>query len=169
MGDILIRQALPEDAEDVLTFLNAVGGETDNLSYGAEGLPITVEQEQSFLREMEQSPHSVFLIARSDGSLVGVGSLSGQSRQRMRHRAELSVAVGKAHWGQGVGSRLLCQLLDCARDKGIEIVSLEVRSGNERALRLYEKYGFRRIGTFPGFFKIGDSYADFELMYLDLR
>ena len=51
----------------------------------------------------------------------------------------------------------------------IEIIELEVRCDNKRAIHLYEKYGFRRHGTFPAFFKIGDEYIDFELMHLDLR
>lgn len=51
----------------------------------------------------------------------------------------------------------------------IEIIELEVRCDNKRAIHLYEKYGFIRHGTFPAFFKIGDEYIDFELMHLDLR
>jgi ribosomal protein S18 acetylase RimI-like enzyme len=51
----------------------------------------------------------------------------------------------------------------------IEIIELEVRCDNRRAIHLYEKYGFIRHGTFPAFFKIGDEYIDFDLMHLDLR
>ena len=36
-------------------------------------------------------------------------------------------------------------------------------------VHLYEKYGFKHIGTFPAFFKIGEEYVDSELMHLDLR
>ncbi|HIZ48589.1 MAG TPA: GNAT family N-acetyltransferase, partial [Candidatus Gemmiger excrementavium] len=72
-------------------------------------------------------------------------------------------------WGQGVGSALMARLLVFARKHGVEIINLEVRSDNLRAIRLYEKYGFRRIGTSPAFFKIGGQYVDAEMMYLDLR
>ena len=37
-----------------------------------------------------------------------------------------------------------------------------------RAIRLYEKFGFVRIGHYPGFFKIGGEYFDCELMNLYL-
>ena len=87
----------------------------------------------------------------------------------MRHRAELAVSVVKAEWGSGIGSMLMAELIAYARHHGIEILNLEVRADNARAIRLYEKFGFRHIGISPAFFKIGSTYADFELMYLDLR
>lgn len=47
-----------------------------------------------------------------------------------------------------------------------EIISLEVRSDNERAIKLYKKFGFEKIGIYKGFFKIDEEYIDFELMNL---
>ena len=58
--------------------------------------------------------------------------------------------------------------LELARAQGLEIIELEVRSDNPRAIRLYEKFGFVRIGHYPGFFKIGGEYFDCELMNLYL-
>ena len=46
-------------------------------------------------------------------------------------------------------------------------MNLEVRSDNARAIRLYEKYGFRKLCTFPHFFKINGEYVDFDLMNLE--
>jgi len=33
----------------------------------------------------------------------------------------------------------------------------------------YEKYGFRKLCTFPHFFKINGEYVDFDLMNLELN
>ena len=66
---------------------------------------------------------------------------------------------------QGIGSKLI----EFAKSAGIEIINLEVRSDNASAVHLYEKFGFKHIGTSPAFFKIDDEYYDFEIMYLDLR
>ena len=55
-----------------------------------------------------------------------------------------------------------------ARENGFEQLNLEVRSDNIRAIRLYEKYGFRKLCVFPGFFKIDGQYIDFDLMNLEL-
>ena len=48
-------------------------------------------------------------------------------------------------------------------------MNLEVRSSNARAIRLYEKYGFRKLCMFPHFFKINGEYIDFDLMNLELN
>ena len=87
----------------------------------------------------------------------------------MKHRGEFAVSVLKCEWGQGIGSMLLEAIIDFAKNIAhAEIISLEVRSDNERAIKLYEKYGFEKIGCFKGFFKIDGEYVDFELMNLYL-
>lgn len=168
MNEIVLREAQPEDAEKLLAYMKTIGGESDNLSFGPEGLPITAEHERFFLQGLQEDPQSVFYCAWKGAELVGTGSVSSLPR-RMRHRAELAVSVVKAEWGSGIGSMLMAELIAYARHHGIEILNLEVRADNARAIRLYEKFGFRHIGTSPAFFKIGSTYADFELMYLDLR
>lgn len=45
-----ITRARPEDAAALLDYLKIVGGETDNLSFGAEGVPLAPEEEQAYLR-----------------------------------------------------------------------------------------------------------------------
>ena len=147
MNSITIREALAEDASQLIEYMKTVGAETENLSFGGEGLPVSIEQEAAFLEAVRQEKTSVHLAAFKDGEIIGDGSLTGLPR-RMSHRAELGLSVKKAYWNQG---------------------SLEVRSDNIRAVRLYESFGFQRIGTSPAYFKIDGRYADFELMYLELR
>ena len=60
-------------------------------------------------------------------------------------------------------------LEDYAKEHGIEIINLEVRSDNKAAIHLYEKYGFIKTGTVPAFFKIDKEYVDFDVMSLDMR
>lgn len=165
---ITIRESRPEDAAALLDHIRLIGGETDNLTFGPEGLPFTVEQEEAYIRSVSEDPKAVMLSVWEDGVLLGEGSLSPLPR-RMSHRAELGLSVRKSAWHRGIGSMIMEKLIASAREKGLELIHLEVRSDNTRAVRLYEKYGFRRIGTFPAFFKIGNDYFDFEEMVLDLR
>ena len=60
-------------------------------------------------------------------------------------------------------------ILAFAKENGFEQLNLEVRSDNARAIRLYEKYGFRKLCMFPRFFKINGEYIDFDLMNLELN
>ena len=49
MDNIEIRQAVPDDAEALIEYLNMIGGESDNLTFGKDEFPITAEQERTFL------------------------------------------------------------------------------------------------------------------------
>ncbi len=168
MRSIVIREACGEDALQILSYLKQIGAETDSLTFGPEGLPVTPEAEQTYIRSVQADPHSVMLLALRDGKIVGDGSLSSLPR-RMAHRAEVGIAVVKAEWDRGIGSLLMEALIGYAREHGIEILNLEVRADNAKAIHLYEEFGFRRIGVSPGFLKLENTYADFLLMFLDLR
>lgn len=58
------------------------------------------------------------------------------------------------------------EILKFAEANGFEQLNLEVRSDNTRAIRLYEKFGFQKLCTFPAFFKINSQDIDFDLMTL---
>ena len=168
MDDIIIREARPEDGEKMLAYLKQIGGETDNLTFGPEGLPLTLEEEQAYIRRVQEDPRSVMYCAWRGEELVGDASLSSLAR-RMSHRGKIGISVVKSAWHQGVGTRLMEALIRYARAAGLEILNLEVRKDNERAIGLYRKFGFRSIGTFPHYLKVNGVYGDVELMYLDLR
>ncbi len=168
MDEIIIREAMPDDAEKIIAYTKRIGGESDNLTYGAEGLPMTVDKEIGFLNSMKENEHSVFYSAWSGSDLVGTANLSGMPR-RMSHRAELGISVLKSEWNKGIGALLMQHIIDYAKAHGIEIINLEVRSDNQAAIHLYEKFGFINTGKIPAFFKIGNEYVDFDIMSLDLR
>lgn len=164
---ITIEPAVPENAEALLAFLRQIGGETDNLSFGPEGLPVTAAQEAAYLGQLEGSCDSLLLLAKENGSVIGNASLN-RHRRRMYHRGEISVAVARSHWNKGIGSRLLDHLITFAKENAFELLELQVRSDNLPAIHLYQKYGFQKLCTFPAFFKIENQYIDFDLMYLRL-
>lgn len=57
--------------------------------------------------------------------------------------AELyNIGVNNEYRRLGIGSRLLRQFIESARSKGAQKVFLEVRSGNDSAIKFYEKHGF---------------------------
>ncbi len=164
-----VSKAAPEDAGQILDYLRTVGGETDNLTFGAEGLPFSPEAERLYIASLEGSKSSVMLVAKSGEEIVGIASFNGNERERLRHHGELGISVKKAFWGQGVGSALVEAVIAFAKDTvGAEIISLNVRSDNLRAIRLYEKYGFEKIGCFRKFMKINGCDVDCDLMNLYL-
>lgn len=165
---IVVEKAVPADAAALLAHLKQVGGETDNLTFGAEGLPFTVEAEEAFLARQQNSRDSVMFLAKENGEIIGNASLSRQPR-RMSHRGDLTVSVVRSHWNRGVGSRLMQELIAFARENDFEIIDLQVLSENLPAIHLYEKFGFERLCTYPAFFRIGDRCYDAEFMCLHLK
>lgn len=165
---ITIEKATCEDAAEILQYLKQVGGETDNLTFGAEGLPFTVEAEAAYLRQIENSCDAVILIAKENGKIVGDASLSRLPR-RMKHRGDFGVSVLKKCWNRGIGSRLLLEILNFAKQNSFEVIDLQVRSDNLSAIHLYEKFGFQKIGTHPSFFKIGGEEIAVDYMYLKIQ
>lgn len=168
MPQIELCQAAPEDAAEFLAYTKRVGGQSNNLTFGSEGLPISVEQAHDFLQAMHEEPSSALFCARADGVLVGTANISGLPR-RMSHRAELAISVDQSYWGRGIGTKLMETVIAYAKENGVELLNLEVREDNAPAIHLYQKFGFQTIGVFPAFFKIGEEYIDFLLMTLDLR
>ena len=164
----VIERACPEDAAALLDYLKIVGGETENLSFGAEGVALSLEEEQNYLRAQCGSHDKVQYLAKVDGEIIGTASLNRKCN-RMRHRGVFGISLKKAWWGSGAAAALMEAILDFARENGFEQLNLEVRSSNARAIRLYEKYGFRKLCTFPNFFKINGEYVDFDLMNLEMK
>lgn len=58
----------------------------------------------------------------------------------------LNITVAPEHQGQGWGRLLLDVLRLWANGCGAQWVWLEVRASNQRAMRVYERYGMRRVG-----------------------
>ena len=101
------------------------------------------------------------------GELVGNGVVSSVGgRERFAHRRELAITVRKDYWGKGIGSGMMNILVDFCKKSGAEVLELQVRSDNERAIALYKKFGFEKIGTYKKFFKIGEEEIDADFMNL---
>ena len=164
---IRIEKAIPSDAAKLLKYLKQVGGETDNLTFGPEGMPFSVEAEAEFIYSMENSIDNIMLLAKSDDKIVECASLNRLPR-RMKHRGDFAISVVKEYWNRGIGSLLLEQIIAFAKENSFEVIDLQVRSDNKSAIHLYEKYGFKKIGEHPAFFKMDDEKIRFDFMYLAL-
>lgn len=169
MSELIIRRAEPSDAENMLKYLNRIGGESDNLLFGKDGYKnFSIEKEAAFIKNYADSENSVMLVGEKNNEIAAVCSLTGFSRDRIAHRADMAISVEKAFWGQKIGRRMTEALIDFAKGSKLEVIELQVRCDNERAIALYESVGFEKIGSYKKFFKFGNAYADAYLMNLYL-
>jgi ribosomal-protein-alanine N-acetyltransferase len=97
----------------------------------------------------QRSNRSVCLVARVAGEIAGYAV--AWLLKREMHIGNLAVSEGFRR--RGVGSRLLTELLDIARPRRIELVTLEVRASNRAAINLYEKFGFGAIAMKPDYYR----------------
>ena len=158
---LIIREATPDDASSIVTFVEALSGQTDYLSFGPGEFGYNEAQERAFIRNCETSPNSLFLVAFIDDGLVGLLTFAGGERPRHRHAGELGLMVPKAYWGKGIGSRLVDTLIRWAEEGGVVTkLNLRVRTDNSRAIALYERKGFVIEGEITRSTVIGDEYFD---------
>ena len=147
METYTITPAKPADAAAILDYLKQIGGETDNLSFGAEGLPFTVAEEKAYLAARESTRDCLMLLVKQGGQIIGDASVERLPR-RMRHRGSIGISVLKAHWGRGIGSALMREMIDlCDNWLRVERIELTVFADNAPAIAVYKKYGFEIEGT----------------------
>ena len=82
-------------------------------------------------------------VGRDDGRLVGYFLML----MIIDEAHLLNITVDPALHGRGYGLALLEHVEACARAHDMASILLEVRPSNVRALAIYERYGYKRIGT----------------------
>ena len=156
--EFVIHPLTGNDAGAVLAFSRQIGGETDHLTFGPEGLPLGEEQERGFLEKAADTPDRLMLGAWDGERLVGTAEIARLSNKaRLAHRAQFAVSVARSHWNRGIASALACRCLQRAREMGCTVVELEVLENNAPAIHLYQKLGFSAVGRHPCFFRYADG------------
>jgi len=114
---------------------------------------------------------SFVLGAFVDGELVGMAGFFRSPEEKTRHKARIwGVYVKAAHRGKGIGRALMKEILRRAQlQSDVEQVTLAVASGQAAARKLYLQLGFQIYGREPEALKVGEVYADEELMTLPLH
>ncbi len=117
--------------------------------------------------ENESPDHFIFGAFDVD-KLIGIAGFDRMDRKRARHRGELvQVYVDSNYRGQNLGERLIRSIVEYAFTMdGLEQIQLSVIAGNQSAIKLYEKIGFRSYGFQRHYFKVDDAYMDQNFMQL---
>ncbi len=80
----------------------------------------------------------------------------------------LNISVARHAQRTGLGWRTMDWMADVARGHGGRTMLLEVRPSNEAAVRLYERYGFERIGVRRGYYPANSGREDAIVMRIPL-
>lgn len=104
--------------------------------------------EQGFLSSL-QSEDTLYLVVRKENRVIGYCGLL----QSFDEADITNVAVSADVRNCGVAFAMLSELMARGKKRGIARFTLEVRAGNNAALRLYEKLGFEAVGIRKNFYE----------------
>ena len=138
---MIIRPMEPEDADSV--------AQIENESFSQPW------SRQGFLDAL-QIPDNIILVAEEDGEILGY-----ECTYVSFDEGELTnIAVEPEYRGKGIGLMLMKELKHRAEEKSVSKIVLEVRISNATAISLYEKCGFKNLGTRKNFYEqpVEDAY-----------
>jgi ribosomal protein S18 acetylase RimI-like enzyme len=141
---VTFRAATSEDARDIAALWNRAH---DDAGERRRRLPFADLLDAVFARLSD--PAGRFLLAFDGGELVGmvhaaIVTRPAGSRGRASRQMQLSMlAVDPRSWRRGLGRALVARCIELARERRCDAVRLWTDAANDRALRLYEKLGFR--------------------------
>lgn len=167
---IVFRSAREEDAENLLSYLKQISGETLFLIREPEEVTLSIEQEKEFIKARESAKRELILLAFEGENHIGNCSISSLGNySRYAHRCDIAIGLYQKYCGMGIGRKMMETALSKAKEMGYEQAELEVATSNKNAIKLYESLGFKKYGTFPDNMKYKDgTYENYYWMMVKL-
>lgn len=94
-----------------------------------------------FRSELENE-NSKYLVAKSDSEIVGFAGIW----KAVDDMHITNIVTKKSKRNTGIGSKLLEKLIELSKKENLFSLTLEVNENNIYAIKLYEKYNFKKIG-----------------------
>ena len=160
---MLIRLAAEEDTNSIWAIMEPISRAGETYS-----LPRDMDKESAlaYWRSVERE---VF-VAEDNGNIVGTYCLQANQRGGGAHVANCGYMTAVQATGRGVARAMCAHSLDRARERGFRAMQYNfVVSTNERAVWLWQSFGFEIVGRLPGAFQHPtQGYVDVYVMYRDL-
>lgn len=133
-----IRQASSTDIPQLCVLLNSL------FTQEAEFSPDTERQAIGLGAIIEGDGIGDILVAVEAGEIIGMVNLLYTISTALGSRVAIleDMIIAPAYRGLGMGSLLLEQAIDFAKNKGCKRITLLTDSDNERAQQFYQKHGF---------------------------
>lgn len=115
--------------------------------------------EKNFLYEMYENPFANPWVIEMSNASLGLKSVVGfvDYWQTFDSGTICQIAIHPELQGNGIGSQLLSEVIKDAYAKKIRTLTLEVRKTNEKAIKLYKKYGFTYSHVKEGYYDDGED------------
>ena len=159
---IIVRKYVEKDIPTMTKVWNEIVREGNAFPQNKE---FDEKEAQAFFNEQ-----SYCAVAEVSEQIVGLYILHPNNVGHCGHISNASFAVSKDYRGEGIGELLVSHCLYIAPKFGFKILQFNaVLSTNISAIRLYEKFGFERIGEVKNGYAFADgSFGDIVLFYKNL-
>ena len=119
---------------------------------------------ESILKKELEDVNSEYIVIKSNEDILG---FAGIWKSPVDCQIT-NIVVKKTCRKQGIGSLLLEKLIEIAKTTSFEMVGLEVNENNISAIKLYEKYGFQKVGVRKKYYNNTDNaiLMDLKIHYL---
>ena len=109
-------------------------------------------------------------VAVDNGKIYGLYILHPNNIGRCRHICNASYAVSVESRGKHIGEKLVLDCIKQAKNIGFQILQFNaVVESNIHARHLYERIGFKQLGTIPNGFRMKDgSYENICPYFIEL-
>lgn len=161
---LFISKAAPDEAHELIDFLNSVGGESNFLTFGKGEFPLSVKEEQEFISTCIEHDQCLMLVGKIDKKIVSQLYLDRSPNPRLSHIGDIGISVKKEYWGNGIATHMMSAAISWAKQHAITKLQLQVRTDHVTAIQLYKKLGFHIEGTLKQAIKINQVEYDNYLM-----
>jgi ribosomal protein S18 acetylase RimI-like enzyme len=145
----MIRRATMADSDGILECLHTAF-EPYRSQYTAEGFADTTLTRETVVARLKKM---TILAAEADGRIIGTIACSIVDGNSPRDGHLRGMAVLPDALGSGIAAQLLAAAEEELRSAGCEVVTLDTTAPLQRAIRFYERNGYRATG------KVGDFYG----------
>ncbi len=125
---------------------------------------LTVEEEEKILKNMEESKRRFMLGAFLNGKVIGGVANFGHDQSFQEFNGMIGISIQNAYHGLGLGEAMMRFAMEKSKESGCHRLELTVRTYNTGAIALYEKLGFKKVGTLRETAFIDGQFVD-EYMY----
>ena len=163
----MIRPAQEQDVNAILTIYNeAILHTTAVYHYKAN----TLEQQKQWFDEKMSAGFPVIVFeGEEDGQVYGFATYgSFRPHAAYQYTVEHSVYVHSEYRKKGIGSKLLVELIQMAKDSGFVTLIAGIDAVNTNSIAVHERLGFTHAGTITkAGFKF-EKWLDLAFYQLDL-
>lgn len=143
-----IREVKIDDSAALLDMFRRVVCETDFLmTTPAEARNLTIEQERDFISGYIRNRNQLFLLGEVENEIAGTLSVTQAKLKKQQHVGEFGIVVLEKYWNMGIARRMMNVMMQwVSKNDTIYYVHLKVMANNDKAIRLYQQFGFLEEG-----------------------